>query len=85
MREHAEHVARRDSCAQGAALLTLYTRGFTRRSLLLSTVAATDDYGEQRENRSATLVVALKLRVRQGEPDAPARHLPVCWGVLTKS
>jgi urease accessory protein len=77
------HVARRASCAQGAALLTLYTRGFTRPSPLLPTVAATDDDDEQRENRAAALVAALKLRVRRGEPDAPAGHLPVCWGVLT--
>jgi len=74
------HVTRRASCAQGAALLTLYTRGFTRPSMLLTTIAATD---EQRENRAAALVAALKLRVRRGEPDAPAGHLPVCWGVLT--
>ena len=76
------HVARRASCAQGAALLTLYTRGFTRPSLLLeaATDAGTDD---DYENRAAALVAALKLRVRRGEPDAPAGHLPVCWGVLT--
>ena len=73
------HVARRASCAQGAALLTLFTRGFTRPSLLLTTDAATDDY----DHRAAALVAALKLRVRRGEPDAPAGHLPVCWGVLT--
>ncbi|KAH9174608.1 hypothetical protein EDB89DRAFT_1951955 [Lactarius sanguifluus] len=67
------HVARRASCAQGAALLTLYTRGFTRPVY----------YDEEREKRAAALVAALKLRVRRGEPDAPAGHLPVCWGVLT--
>ena len=71
------HVARRASCAQGAALLTLYTRGFTRPALLPSLVADDD------ENRAAALVAALKLRVRRGEPDAPVGHLPVCWGVLT--
>ncbi|KAI9434451.1 hypothetical protein H4582DRAFT_1818617 [Lactarius indigo] len=75
------HVARRASCAQGAALLTLYTRGFTRPSALLTDAAT--DYDEQREKRAAALVAALKLRVRRGEPDAPAGHLPVCWGVLT--
>ncbi|KAH8984259.1 hypothetical protein EDB92DRAFT_1499055 [Lactarius akahatsu] len=74
------HVARRASCAQGAALLTLYTRGFTRPSVLLADAA---DYDEEREKRAAALVSALKLRVRRGEPDAPAGHLPVCWGVLT--
>jgi urease accessory protein len=73
------HVARRASCAQGAALLTLYTRGFTRPVLL--PIPTPDDDGA--ENRAAALVAALKLRVRRGEPDAPVGHLPVCWGVLT--
>jgi urease accessory protein len=73
------HIARRASCAQGAALLTLYTRGFTRPALLPSLTPDDDDA----ENRAAALVAALKLRVRRGEPDAPAGHLPVCWGVLT--
>ena len=73
------HVARRASCAQGAALLTLYTRGFTRPSVLPTMVGSTDNYDE----RAAALVSALKLRVRRGEPDAPVGHLPVCWGVLT--
>ncbi|KAI9456997.1 hypothetical protein BJY52DRAFT_1120707 [Lactarius psammicola] len=77
------HVARRASCAQGAALLTLYTKGFTRPPVLLTTMTDAADYDEQRENRAAALVAALKLRVRLGEPDGPAGHLPVCWGVLT--
>ena len=73
------HVARRASCAQGAALLTLYTKGFTYPPLLLPTDATAAD------ERAGALVAALKLRVRRGdsEPDAPAGHLPVCWGVLT--
>lgn len=74
------HVARRASCAQGAALLTLYTRGFTRPSALPT---LTPDDADDAENRAATLVAALKLRVRRGEADAPVGHLPVCWGVLT--
>ena len=77
------HVARRASCAQGTALLTLYTRGFTRPSALLLPNATEGAYDEEREKRAAALIVALKLRVRRGEPDAPAGHLPVCWGVLT--
>jgi urease accessory protein len=76
------HVARRASCAQGAALLTLYTRGFTRPALLPSLKPDADN-GDGAEIRAAALVAALKLRVRRGEPDAPTGHLPVCWGVLT--
>jgi len=74
------HIARRASCAQGAALLTLYTRGFTRPALLL---LLPNDGEEEEEDRGAVLVAALKLLVRRGEPDAPVWHLPVCWGVLT--
>ena len=78
------HVARRASCAQGAELLTLYTRGFTRPALLPPDDDDDDDNNaENAENRALTLVAALKLRVRRGEPDAPVGHLPICWGVLT--
>jgi urease accessory protein len=91
------HVARRASCAQGTALLTLYTRGFTRPALMISesmagvtkttTVpdveAATIDNEDngERESRAGALIAALKVRVRRGDADAPG-HLPVCWGVL---
>ena len=78
------HVARRASCAQGAALLTLYTKGFTRPSHLMSAAARTDigaSLPDERESRAGALVAALKMRVRRGESDAPG-HLPVCWGVL---
>jgi urease accessory protein len=69
------HVARRALCAQGVALLTLYTRDFTRPGLLLPSLAPND--GE--ENRGAALLAALKLLARRGEP----WHFPVCWSVLT--
>ncbi|KAI0258598.1 UreF-domain-containing protein [Gloeopeniophorella convolvens] len=71
------HVTRRASCAQGAALLTLYTKGFTRPPALLFGAPSLDE----REARASALVSALKLRVRRGEHDVPG-HLPVCWGVL---
>ncbi|KAH9983566.1 UreF-domain-containing protein [Russula compacta] len=61
------HVARRASCAQGAALLTLYAKA----SLVT-----------HNQSRAGALVAALKLRVRRGESDVQG-HLPVCWGVLT--
>ena len=77
------HVARRASCAQGAALLTLYTRGFTRPALLPPDDDDNNNNAKNAENRASALVAALKLRVRRGEPDAPVGHLPVCWGVLT--
>lgn len=80
------HVARRASCAQGAALLTLYARGFSHPPppppLLVKPGADTGPTApDERESRPGALVAALKLRVRRGESDALG-HLPVCWGVL---
>jgi urease accessory protein len=90
-------VARRASCAQGAALLTLYAKGFTRPPLLMvrpesaagvtiqdAGVPADDDEDTERESRVGALVAALKVRVRRGDVDAPG-HLPVCWGVLASA
>ena len=77
------HVARRASCAQGIALLTLYARGFARPpALLTGTTPLLDEQELDRESRAAALVAALKLRVRRGESDDALGHLPVCWGVL---
>ena len=78
------HVARRASCAQGIALLTLYARGFARSPVLLTRTTRTplDEQELDRENRAGALVAALKLRVRRGESDDAPGHLPVCWGVL---
>jgi len=86
------HVTRRASCAQGAALLTLYTKGFTRPPVLtamsdsmagMTTTMSNgdDDDKSEYESRAGALVAALKVRVRRGDADAPG-HLPVCWGVL---
>lgn len=67
------HVAKRASKAQGVALLTLYSKGFSRppgfSSLSLSTGT----------EQMAKLVDAYKLRVRS---EVAPGHLPVCWGIL---
>jgi urease accessory protein len=83
------HVARRASCAQGTALLTLYAKGFTHPPFLLMPVKTTSAHGplldeqeRDRESRAGALVAALKLRVRRGDLDDAPGHLPVCWGVL---
>lgn len=65
------HVARRASQAQGVALLTLYTKGFSPPAHLPGSGAPAGIAG---------LVDQLKLAVRRGETPG---HLPVCWGVLT--
>jgi urease accessory protein len=75
-------VARRASCAQGIALLTLYGKGFTHPPFLLTPDDLLDEQERDRESRTGALVAALKLRVRQGESDDAPGHLPVCWGVL---
>ncbi|KAJ7780943.1 UreF-domain-containing protein [Mycena metata] len=87
------HVARRASKAQGVALLSLYSKGFSRPpglGLHFSPPAANGnanaseggiDDATDADTRMATLVDAFKLAVRRGDTDAHG-HLPVCWGVL---
>ncbi|KAI0727343.1 UreF-domain-containing protein [Fomitopsis betulina] len=76
------HVARRASKSQGVALLTLYSKGFsrlsTRRQRHLRTT--TEDSELPPEDRANGFVDELKLLIRQGKTHG---HLPVCWGVLT--
>ncbi|TFK20360.1 urease accessory protein UreF [Coprinopsis marcescibilis] len=71
------HVARRASRAQGAALLTLYARGFSRPASL---VEYSDPDSQARVKHIARVVEHFKLQVRR--EDTPG-HLPVCWGILT--
>ena len=70
------HVARRASCAQGVALLTLYTKGFACPPFLAS---VQPEEKREKERRLARLVDRLKLLVRGEKTHG---HLPVCWGVL---
>jgi len=71
------HVARRASMSQGVALLTLYSKGFSRPPFLsaFSGVESRD-----RESRMRTLLDQFKLKVRREEVPG---HLPICWGTLT--
>jgi urease accessory protein len=71
------HVARRASKAQGIALLTLYSKGFSRPKYLQEGLA--EDVRVQ-ESRLSKLLEKYKLLVRKEE--APG-HLPICWGMLT--
>ncbi|KAF9057909.1 hypothetical protein BJ165DRAFT_1411994 [Panaeolus papilionaceus] len=71
------HVARRASISQGVALLTLYSKGFTRPSSL-SAFTATES--QDHEDLMKKLLDALKLKARREEVYG---HLPVCWGILT--
>ena len=67
-------VTRRASTAQGVALLTLFTKGFSRPSL------PSESHASEQEEAFSLLVGDYKLRIRRGDT---AGHLPVCWGVLT--
>ena len=71
------HVARRASKAQGVALLTLYSKGFTTPASLSS---YSDPETRDCEKCMLQLLDKFKLMVRREE--APG-HLPVCWGALT--
>lgn len=71
------HVARRASKAQGIALLTLYSKGFSRPPSFSQNV---EEATRVQELRLAKLLDKYKLLIRREE--APG-HLPVCWGVLT--
>ena len=68
------HVAKRASQAQGVALLTLYSKGFSRPKFILNSS------GQAREARLNALMNAFKTLVRRGDAYG---HLPICWGVLT--
>ena len=73
------HVARRASKTQGVALLSLYSKGFTRPALIRGQDdAKSDEY--EKDARIGVFIDKLKLAVRREETHG---HLPVCWGVLT--
>ena len=73
------HVARRASKAQGVALLTLYSKGFSRPSTRRQRHqhAAVPN---SEEDHAGAFVDELKLLIRQEKTHG---HLPICWGVLT--
>ncbi|KAJ7044631.1 UreF-domain-containing protein [Mycena alexandri] len=91
------HVARRASKAQGVALLSLYSKGFSHPpglGLHFSSPSASswnanatasdgriDNATNDADTHMSTLVDTFKLAVRCGDTDAHG-HLPVCWGVL---
>lgn len=68
------HVAKRASKSQGVALLTLYSRGFSRPHSFPSPIA------NHREKALTKLVDRFKLTIRKEETYG---HLPICWGLLT--
>ncbi|TFK43776.1 hypothetical protein BDQ12DRAFT_643425 [Crucibulum laeve] len=71
------HVARRASKAQGVALLTLYSKGFSRPSSLS---AFSEAKSQDHERRISKILDKFKLMVRREEIHG---HLPTCWGSLT--
>ncbi|EKM79880.1 hypothetical protein AGABI1DRAFT_57118 [Agaricus bisporus var. burnettii JB137-S8] len=71
------HVARRASKAQGIALLTLYSKGFSRPLSISSNI---DEPIRLHEARLTQLLDQYKVLIRSEETPG---HLPVCWGMLT--
>ncbi|KAJ7591646.1 UreF-domain-containing protein [Mycena floridula] len=67
------HVTRRASKSQGVALLTLYSKGFSRPD-------ASSEESTTQENMLASLITRYKTMVRREEVHG---HLPTCWGMLT--
>jgi urease accessory protein len=85
------HVAKRASRAQGVALLTLHSKGFSRPLWLDSLFEGDTIGGGQLINgisytngqaKLDMLVDAFKLLIRKGDTQG---HLPICWGILTGS
>ncbi|KAI9000784.1 hypothetical protein BD414DRAFT_404718 [Trametes punicea] len=74
------HVARRASKNQGVALLTLFSKGFSKPSLFRHLPPSESNSIPEQQTRAAALVDQLKHLVRRGDTHG---HLPVCWGVLT--
>lgn len=74
------HVARRASKSQGVALLTLFSKGFSKPRLSRQLQPTDAPSVTEREARANTLVNRLKLLVRREETHG---HLPICWGLLT--
>ena len=71
------HVAKRASKSQGVALLTLYSKGFSRPPFLTRQEGT---FESTRETRLMELIDQLKLTIRRDETPG---HLPICWGALT--
>jgi urease accessory protein len=80
------HITKRASKAQGVALLTLFSKGFSRPTWVDSLVEGEIELFSHEKSAAQkvheTLVDAFKLSIRKGETPG---HLPVCWGVLTAS
>ncbi|KAF5358920.1 hypothetical protein D9758_004864 [Tetrapyrgos nigripes] len=72
------HVTRRASKSQGVALLTLYSKGFSRPPSFSSPSADTDR--DKVDAKISDLVTQFKLCIRR---ETTHGHLPVCWGILT--
>lgn len=72
------HVTRRASKSQGVALLTLYSKGFSRPSSLPFLPSPNAD--SNLVPHINTLIDHFKLLVRRGDVHG---HLPTCWGILT--
>jgi len=83
------HVAKRASRAQGVALLTLHSKGFSPPPWLDSLFEGNTPTENQLNSglsfasgqaKLGVLVDTFKLWIRKGDTQG---HLPICWGMLT--
>ena len=76
------HVAKRASRAQGVALLTLHSKGFSPPPWLDSLFEGNSPMENQSKGGVPfdLLIDTFKLLIRKGDTQG---HLPICWGMLT--
>lgn len=75
------HIAKRASKSQGVALLTLYSKGFSKPTTPnVPLENRPPEVTVKLDNAFAKLIDKLKLSIRR---EGTHGHLPICWGVLT--
>ncbi len=80
------HVTKRSSTAQGIAMLTLLSKGFSVPGYMEAEEDEGDDESNSLANSSSKakreLVDMFRRAIRKGET---AGHMPICWGLLANA
>ena len=75
-------VARRASNAQGVALLSLYTKGFSKPPWMTIGQDPSPDMDKTGAFSTEKYAEEFKVQIRKGTTHG---HLPICWGILTST